>query len=263
MSTTKKHFNLTTGGGTILTVANFLTGVVSPFYLVKLIHLDRSYVIARHWDAQQVKQHVDFMAEKNRSGFHVYIRPADARFILLDDLCKDRLSELAELKPCLLMETSPGNYQAWLKLHSIPQEREQQTYIWRTLAAMFEADPLSAKPDQIGRLTGFYNMKLKYSPDFPMVKLHRYQDRFSTWEPADIPPAATRSVAISPPVVKMKSSHDRSGFDWAVTCDLVKRGWSDDNIRSYLEKRSHKAATRKDDYLGRTISKARRSLKKL
>ncbi len=262
MTTSKPLIQLTTGGElTLSMVAGFLSGVVSPFYLVKLIQQNRSYVISRRWDCDQVKQNVSFLIEKNLQKFNVYIRPADDRFILLDDLCREKLTELAPLKPCLLMETSPGNYQAWLKLQQIPQERDRQTEIWRMLAAMFGADPKSAKPDQIGRLPGFLNVKQKYDPDFPLVKLHRFEDRFSTYQPEITAPTSPGSIAIPPPVVKMKSTNDRSGFDWAVTCDLVKRGWNDEKIRSYLEKYSHKAATRKDDYIGRTIVAARRKFK--
>ena len=249
---------LTTGGeDTRSMVTGFLVGVVSSFYFVKLIHQNRSYVISRYWDNKQVINNIAFLSKKNKQGFNVYIRPADDRFILLDDLCRNALNNLAKLQPCLLMETSPGNYQAWIKLKEISPDRDQQLTIWKTLAAMFGADPASAKPDQIGRLPGFYNMKKKYSPDFPLVKLHRFQDRFSTWQPYDIPATATGLVAIPPPVVKKKSATERSGYDWAVTCDLVKRGWTDEQIRCYLSTRSRKAATRKDDYIGMTIRKAR------
>ncbi len=90
------------------------------------------------------------------------------------------------------METSPGNFQAWVKLQQVPAERSAQLQIWRLLAAKFYANMASAKPGQIGRLPGFYKRKEKYHPDYPFVKLHKFMDRFSTWEPdklqSTIPP---------------------------------------------------------------------------
>lgn len=153
----------------------------------------------------------------------------------------------------------------------MPEDRIKQTAIWRTLAAMFNADLKSAKPDQIGRLPGFYNMKQKYGPNYPMVHLRKFENRYSTWsapesiftdQPATTPAGSPPSSP--PPVVKMNTTAghaDRSGFDWAVTADLVKKGWPDDQIRSYLEKRSQKAAARSDDYIGRTIANARKKLR--
>jgi hypothetical protein len=266
--TNKKQINLTTGGEWHRTmIIRFLSGVVADFYLVKLIHQNRSYVISRFFNRAQVLEQRHFMWRQNQEGLNIYIRPADPSFVLLDDLTIDYLSDLAEIKPCLLMETSPGNYQAWLKLRDMPEDRAAQTAIWRSLAAMFNADMKSAKPDQIGRLPGFYNMKPKYAPDYPLVNLHRYQDRYSSWVPdaatitaeSALTPAA--SPQLSPPVVNKNTGTDRSGFDWAVTCDLVKKGWTDNQIRTYIEKRSLKAATRRDDYIGRTIAAARRKLR--
>jgi hypothetical protein len=265
------------GGVTQAMVTGFLSGVVCSKYEVKMIWRKGNDIKVRYkvpgsfapeWTKQDILTNIQYLAEhnlKNQENYNVYIRPLDDRFVLLDDLNRDKLKSLAELRPCLLMETSQGNYQAWLKLRNMPQERAHQTQIWKRLAAMFDADPGSAKPDQIGRLPGFYNVKEKYAPDFPMVKLHRYQDRFSIWTPdrisenlTDIP---TGSVSNPPPVVKMKSGTDRSGFDWAVTCSLIEKGWTDDQIRRHLEQYSHKAATRRDDYIGRTIANARRTLK--
>jgi hypothetical protein len=262
---TNKKQILTTGGDDwhYTTVSRFLSGVVADFYLVKLIHKNRSYVISRFFSRNQVMQQRLFMSRKNAEEFNVYCRPADPRFVLLDDLTIDYLGDLADLKPCLLMETSPRNYQAWLKIFNMPEDRDRQTAVWRSLAAMLRADMKSAKPDQIGRLPGFYNVKEKYTPDFPLVKLHRYENRYSTFDASTITtPDEQAPPPASPPVVNQKTGHaDRSGFDWAVTCDLVKKGWPDDQIRPYLEQRSHKAATRKDDYLGKTITAARRKLR--
>jgi len=255
--------HLTTGGGTYRAVNGFLSGGVSDKYEVKLITPDKKKAYPRIWSANEVIKNIPYLTSKNELSntdeiFDIYIRPLDDRFILLDDLNINILSALAIIKPCLLMETSPGNFQSWVKLQQVPPERSAQLQIWRTLAAMFKADMNSAKPEQIGRLPGFFNRKVKYSPDYPFVKLHNFLDRFSTWESGN--PQST----IPPPVVNQhhannsKAGKDRSAFDYAIVCSMIERGKTDDEIRSYLLLKSDKAKARNDDYVGRTINKARK-----
>lgn len=279
-STMKNTNNLNTGGGTFTAVSNFLKGVVSAKYEVKAIQ--KKYdedlkeirenghkVITRKWDPGNILKELDFLTDKNKIDdrlnpdkgmFNIYIRPLDPRFILLDDLTRSVLQSLAEIKPCLLMETSPGNYQAWLKLREIPTETSAQNNIWRTLAAMFQADPDSAKRDQIGRLPGFYNRKPVYFPDYPLVKLHKFEDRFSTWEPS------TTIQELPPPVFKMSLSdkkqdiRDRSAFDFAIAISMIKKGKSENEIRDYLKIKSEKSQARGDKYITRTIENARKKL---
>jgi hypothetical protein len=242
-------------GGVAQTVAGFLSGVKAFEYEVKLIRA-RQYVITRRWTAEEILNHCDFLEFKNREGFNVYCRPLDRFFVLLDDLTIETLKPLADIRPCLLMETSPGNFQAWVKLINMPNDRNHQLAIWRHIAAMFNADMNSAKPDQIGRLPGFHNMKPTYAPHYPVVKLHSFQDRYSTFAAdhfaGEPPPPVVNNVAAD------KKQGDRSAFDFAIACSLVEKGKTDEEIRAYLEKKSSKAAGRRDDYIGRTIAKARR-----
>jgi len=255
-----KTDNLTTGGEVLKSVQGFLAGVVAPSYKVKLIWKKQKvrYKVPGSllplWSGKDVIENLSYLVEYNQKDFDVYIRPDDPRFILLDDLRRDTLEAFAKLKPCLLMETSPGNYQAWLKLHSIPSNRNQQTIIWRTLATEFNADPYSAKPDQIGRLPGLYNRKEKYLPISPIVKLHNFSNRNSSWE---FKPMAE---PMPPPVVKIgkkESGRDRSSFDWAITCSLIEKGQNDELIKNYLLQKSDKARERGMRYIENTIRKAR------
>lgn len=248
---------ITTGGDLYSIVSNFLKGVVSDQYEIKLIQ--RPYVITRNWTEAEILKNINFLSKKNRQNLNVYIRPLDKRFILLDDLTRDMLIELARIKPCLLMETSPGNYQAWIKFKEVPPARTELTNLWRTLAAKFQSDPASAKPDQIGRLPGFFNMKPKYSPNFPFVKLHKFENRFSKW-------TQDKKILIPPPVVtlqkaiKMKPEKDRSAFDFAVVCSCIEKGWQDEKIKDYLMQKSDKAKERGERYLNTTIANARRKV---
>jgi len=247
-------------GGISEIVSNFLEGVVCDLYEIKLIQ--KPYAITRkNWNKAEILKNINWMINKNQNEkLNVYIRPMDNRFILLDDLNKKTLNDVARIKPCLLMETSPGNYQVWLKLKKISENRSEQQSIWRALAAKFNADPASAKPDQIGRLPGFFNMKPKYSPDFPFVKLHNFSDRYSTWEPGNIsqlPPPVVNKILSMP---KQKKQGDRSAFDFAIVCSLIERSWPDEKIKAYLMEKSNKAKERGEKYINLTISNARKKI---
>lgn len=260
----QRNRDLTTGGETLKTVSGFLQGVVSDQYEIKLIRRytlpdgsPRAYVMTRSWNDRKILKSIERIKRRNNEGFNVYIRPLDNKFILLDDLQRNILESLAKIKPCLLMETSLGNFQAWVKLDQVPSDRIELTNLWRSLAIQFNADLGSAKPDQIGRLPGFFNMKSKYGPNFPMVKLHKYENRLSTWQ---------YDNAFPPPVVKISKpitrnpGRDRSGFDFALACLLIEKNWTDQQIINYLIIYSQKGKERGIKYLKLTVSKARKKL---
>ena len=78
--------------------------------------------------------------------------------------------------PCAVVETSAGNFQAWLK-HSMVLPKLVGTFVAQTLAARYDADPSAADWRRFGRLPGFTNCKPKYrKPDglFPFVRLRSH-----------------------------------------------------------------------------------------
>ncbi|MEO8735245.1 MAG: DNA-primase RepB domain-containing protein [Edaphobacter sp.] len=78
--------------------------------------------------------------------------------------------------PCAVVETSAGNFQAWLKHRSV-FPKLLGTLAAQTLAERYDADPSAADWRRFGRLPGFTNCKLKYRrPDglFPFVRLHSH-----------------------------------------------------------------------------------------
>ena len=55
---------------------------------------------------------------RNAHGSHIYTRPSGKhRFTVLDDLDETSLARLSTdgFNPCAVVETSAGNFQAWLK----------------------------------------------------------------------------------------------------------------------------------------------------
>lgn len=113
---------------------------------------------------------------RNARGSHIYLRPSgEHRYTVLDDLDLASLARLAAdgFEPCAVVETSPGNFQAWLK-HTRVLPKLLGTLSAQTLAARYGADPSAADWRRFGRLPGFTNCKPKYKQDnglFPFVRL--------------------------------------------------------------------------------------------
>jgi hypothetical protein len=110
------------------------------------------------------------------NGRNIFIRPkGEPQISLIDDLKIDSIKALkaAGFTPALVVQTSPGNFRAWLN-HGVTLPKELSTAVARTLAERFGADTGAADWRHFGRLSGFSNRKEKYrQPDglFPFVRL--------------------------------------------------------------------------------------------
>jgi hypothetical protein len=126
--------------------------------------------------AENVLSRLSLLKAQNARGAHIYIRPAgEHRFSVLDDLNSDSVSRLTGdgLEPCAVIETSLGNFQAWLK-HDDVYPAHMSTFIAQNLAKRYGADPSAADWRRFGRLPGFTNCKPKYRRDnglYPYVLL--------------------------------------------------------------------------------------------
>ena len=246
---------------TLDAVRNTLAALEAAEYIVRLIHETRP-PINKRLDALQLIKDVSFYQAKNREGYNVYFRPVGYEYVLVDDLHRATLPQLAKLKPCLLIETSPDNYQAWLKLSKTPESREDAMEICQAVAANLGADMRSAEPDHIGRLPGYTNRKPKHQRPgglFPFVKLHKWERRESTFSPLRgfVGQAEPQPIRQNP-----KPGRDRSREDFNLCCMLISQGKADDYIRQHLEATSEKAREVKPsfDYIGKTIRNARHKL---
>ncbi len=114
--------------------------------------------------AANVFSRLALLKAHNARGAHIYIRPSgEHRYTILDDLTADSVARLAGdgLEPCAVVETSLGNFQAWLK-HDDVYPAPLSTFIAQTLAERYGADPSAADWRRFGRLPGFTNCKPKY-----------------------------------------------------------------------------------------------------
>jgi RepB DNA-primase from phage plasmid len=95
---------------------------------------------------------------------NVIVRPhgPGISFIQLDDLKADQLTRLAPAV-FLTLETSPGNFQAWLALRA-PDDKEFARRVRRGTGA-------DATASGATRVAGSRNFKDKYAPDYPRVTI--------------------------------------------------------------------------------------------
>jgi hypothetical protein len=249
-------------------IDRYLAALEASEYVLQLVHapgLLRPYRGTVTAEAFGMAERLKWLRAKNMEGYQIYARPVGWRYVLLDDITPEALPHALQLRPCIVMETSPKNYQAWLRLEEEPGSRAEALAICRELAGMLGADRGSAEPDHVGRLPGFTNRKEKYrmAKGFPFVRLWQAQPCLTPFQPK-----GTFEPAQSAPVHGYPSNNgvlngagqDRSRADFNLACMLVRQGKSDAHIRERLEATSEKAQGRRDDYIGRTIYNARRAV---
>jgi hypothetical protein len=164
---------------TEITVRNMLKAIKAPLYDIGVLS-DRGMLPGLDSiPAEDVLKRLSLLKYRNAHGSHIYVRPSgEHRYTVLDDLNETMLARLAAdgFNACSVVETSAGNFQAWLK-HRCVFPKLRGTFAAQTLAERYDADPSAADWRRFGRLPGFTNCKPKYrKPDglFPFVRLHSH-----------------------------------------------------------------------------------------
>ena len=135
---------------------------------------NEAVMLPRVWDAETLLRSVPWLRHQNRDGRNIYIRPrGEHNLSLVDDLSRDGVLAMkqAGFAPAAIIETSPGNFQAWVK-HPEQLTKELGTAAARRLAERFGGDPGAADWRHFGRLGGFTNRKRKYCD--PQTGLHPF-----------------------------------------------------------------------------------------
>lgn len=133
-------------------------------------------MMIRRWTADEIERSMGFLKAKNLNGSHIYVRPEGAHeYSFVDDLNAAKVADMkaAGFPPALVVESSPGNYQAWVA-HGQTLDAATSTGVAKALASRFGGDPSSADHRHFGRLVGFTNRKPKHQrPDgkYPFVRV--------------------------------------------------------------------------------------------
>ncbi len=146
-------------------VAAQLLAMACERYEIGLRDIRRGVMILREWTADEIEHALPWLKRMNAHDHDVYIRPlGSVGLIVADDLTGTALTELTRdgLTPAVVVETSPTNYQAWLRVSADPIAEELATAAARVIAERYGTDPNSADWRHFGRLAGFTNRKPKH-----------------------------------------------------------------------------------------------------
>jgi len=251
----------------------------------------RSAMIPRVWDAGMIAKSVPWLRHQNRDGRNIYIRPKGEHDLsMVDDLTADAVSamKVAGFDPTVVVETSPGNFQAWLK-HPERLSKELSTAAARALAEKFGGDRGAADWRHFGRLAGFTNRKAKHFDAstglYPYVRLiqasgsvYPEAERYLAGVKSDLERRQVKQEhlrrmhlpqagALRPQELKsievfradVRYGGDGTRIDLAYAVYALSHGASVEQVERMIQSRdlSHKGNERRqEDYLARTIKKA-------
>jgi hypothetical protein len=258
-------------------------------------------MMTRTWSKAEVLKSVGWLKRENAKGSDIYIRPAGEEsqgLVLVDDISQANVHQMktAGLEPAAVLETSPQNYQAWVRLSPGPLNPNVATMASKIIARRFDADPNSADWRHFGRLAGFTNRKPKHTTETgrnPWVLAHESSGKMATKGPELAQVAekaliehharaerenrleaarnASERVSRRDPTqeyqrqLKRLSARygvdmDVSRADFMIVADMAKQGYSAQQLEQTLEQASPELPTRKagheQDYCQRTVRAA-------
>ncbi len=162
----------------------------NAFYFIRLIHgaTRKPCPGERLWDAGQLVRGsvVRFLRVRNQQGYDIYLLPyaeqGNAGYILIDlDHATPDVLQLMRgngHEPCVLLQSSPGHLQAWIRVSTTPLQPAVATTISKELARTYGGDLASTDWCHLGRLAGFTNQKHRrrtatgYAPWVKIVEAH-------------------------------------------------------------------------------------------
>ena len=160
-----------------------------PRFEVGIRESKTGQMMNKEWSRAEVEQSAAWLKRMNAKGNDVYIRPAGEHgLVLVDDLKPEQLTRMKAdgFASAATIETSPGNYQAWVKLSDKPLSAEVRRIAAQGLAKHYGGDMNSADSRHYGRLAGFTNQKPQYTRDGrqPYVLAHDCTGKAATAAPA-------------------------------------------------------------------------------
>lgn len=144
--------------------------------------------------AQEVLDMIPWLKRQNAQGENVYIRPARSQqepLVFLDDISLATIDRMGKdgFAPAVVVESSPGNYQAWVRVQDDGAKLSEavRKAVSVELCRMYGGDAGSRDAVHWGRLAGFTNRKPHHvSRDglFPYATLTRRTGKTATAGPS-------------------------------------------------------------------------------
>lgn len=266
-----------------------------PRFEVRIREAETGQMMKREWSRVEVEQSGAWLKRMNAKGNDVYIRPAGEHgLVLVDDLKPQALERMKAdgFASAATIETSPGNYQAWIKLSDKPLSAEVRRIAAQGLAKHYGGDLNSVDSRHYGRLAGFTNQKPEHTRDGcqPYVLAHDCPGKVAKAAPAylerieqglDKAERRMRLEAIKTAklgydshdpvqeyqrqaqrlVTKYGDGADLSRMDWMIAQDMAKSGrFTVQDIERGIRECSPNVESRKaghiEDYARRTVANA-------
>lgn len=126
-------------------------------YEVVIVSAKTGRRTTREWSPAELLKGATWLKRMNAQGGDIYLRPLDGSALLLvDGLNIAALEEMRKrgLVPAMTVETSPGRFQAWVKLSDHPLPEELRKHAVSGLARIL------LKVGPYGRLVGFTNQQV-------------------------------------------------------------------------------------------------------
>lgn len=218
----------------------------------------------------------------DRQNYIIRPRANSVTLIQLDDLDSAKAKRVAA-HAFMVLETSPGNFQAWVAVKDAPED------LARRLRKGAGADPTASGAT---RISGSLNFKTKYAPNFPCVELRQVNaGRVTTpatlelagivaaqEQPLQPRPSINRVSPIGRPSQKKWPSYkfcvdhapmthgedrpdiSRADFTWCRTA--IEWGWSTQATAGRLMELSDKAKQNGERYAVETATRAAESVER-
>ena len=260
----------------------------------------RKGMLRKQWTPNEIMKNLDYLRSQNAKGADIYIQPGekDRGLLLVDDLNLGSLERMKSegLTPAVITETSPGNYQAWVRVcpRNEALEPREHTLAAKALAARFGGDPNSADFRHFGRLAGFTNRKPEHMRGTmsPFVRLDSYKGAEASPEAVKQIMAEGKQIAAAQHQVKVTDhvhalgtqgmdakrprqwyrngveslkrefgpNFDHSRADWELCRAMYRNGAKPADIVATVRDSSPGLTERKgasaEDYVTRTVAKA-------
>lgn len=228
------------------------------------------------WIVAPGKDIISYLKAMNARGNHILMKPKDENegsFLLLDDLkqkdlVKDHQHGERWKHGRMIVETSPDNFQVWIRAHRTLTNTEKAYWIKRC-----RADTACSPKHRWGRCPGFRNRKPKYENiGYPLANLiwvdwsstamipqMHNRDATETFSPSSF------SLCVKPYTSMIcRNDYDKnneSSTDFAYALALLRRGHSPETVKQKIlaERKdwsNHAGETRLRHYLDTTVKKA-------
>ena len=232
------------------------------------------------WRVEQSDKTVPYLKAMNAKGRHIFVRPTferEAHYMLHDALDQKGLArhhqQEGKFKPGrMVVESSPGNYQVWVRSERALSVEEKKYWLDH-----MASDPGASPRHRWGRAPGFRNRKAKYEDNgrYPLAKLV-----WVDWQGR----AAVPEVELPKPVIERQpkptipkpndgarqgslphradfEKGDNSRTDFAYALALMRRGVGRDEIEQRIRTersdwRHHQGERSMRDYFKRTLDRA-------